>query len=48
MTADTLVALACALGLRAAKLDETFVDEEADLRYLLDALAPDGAAAPAT
>jgi uncharacterized protein len=37
------------LGLRLAELPETFdVDEERDLTHLRAALAPDGAAAPAT
>lgn len=47
--ADALVARARALALRVAELPETFdVDVEADLEHLYAALAPDGAAAPAT
>ena len=47
--ADALLARAAALGLRVAELPPTFdVDEVADLARLRDALAPDGAAAPAT
>lgn len=47
--AEALVARARALGLRHAELPATFdVDEESDLAHLTAALAPDGAAAPAT
>ena len=47
--ADALVARARALGLRVAELAPTFdVDEAADLDLLRAALAPSGAAAPAT
>ena len=47
--ADALLARAAALGLHVAELPSTFdVDEAADLEALRRALAPDGAAAPAT
>jgi rSAM/selenodomain-associated transferase 1 len=47
--ADALVARSAALGLRVSELAPSFdVDEEADLRRLRAALAPDGRGAPAT
>jgi len=47
--ADAVLARAAALGLSAAELPPTFdIDEAADLDRLRAALAPDGAAAPAT
>ena len=47
--ADALVARVTRLGLRLVELPETFdIDEERDLHLLRVALAPDGAAAPAT
>ena len=47
--ADSLHARATERGLRIAELPPTFdVDTEDDLAHLLAALAPDGAAAPAT
>jgi uncharacterized protein len=46
---DALVARARALGLRVGETSVIFdVDEAADLGLLIDTLAPDGAAAPAT
>jgi glycosyltransferase A (GT-A) superfamily protein (DUF2064 family) len=47
--ADALVARIAERGLRLAELPPTFdIDEERDLEYLIAALTPDGAAAPAT
>lgn len=47
--ADNVAARVCALGLRLAEIPPTFdVDEVADLDYLIDALMPNGAPAPAT
>lgn len=47
--ADALVARGRELGLRVAELSPSFdVDTEADLALLAEALAPDGATAPAT
>jgi hypothetical protein len=47
--ADALAARIEGLGLRLAELPVTFdIDEERDLEHLLQALAPDGACAPAT
>ena len=47
--ADALASRVVSCGLRLAELPETFdIDEEGDLKHLRAALAPDGAAAPAT
>lgn len=47
--ADALAARAAALGLAVAELPETFdIDEEGDLKLLIDALARDETLAPAT
>jgi len=47
--ADALAARIAAGGLRRAELPETFdIEEESDLAYLRDTLAPEGAAAPVT
>ncbi len=47
--ADALAIRTAALGLRIGELPPTFdIDEEADLEHLTAALAPDGAAAPAS
>ena len=47
--ADALASRVVSCGLRLVELPETFdIDEESDLKHLRAALAPDGAAAPAT